>query len=97
MRIVAWLLGIALGLIAGGAALSWAGMPLAPDAQPLRVGGAYGGDDPRLLGFRGNANPTGPFEITPERGIRQSQVIEPSWEADKATGVAGTRPPRQSS
>lgn len=40
------------GLMVLAGALDVAGMPLLPNAQPLRVGGAAGGDDPRLLGFR---------------------------------------------
>ena len=40
-------------LIVLGGILNTTGMPLAPDAHPLVLGGSYGGDDPRLLGFRG--------------------------------------------
>jgi hypothetical protein len=47
-RVSAALLGL---LIVLAGVLNAVGMPLAPDANPLVFGGAYGGDDPRLLGF----------------------------------------------
>jgi hypothetical protein len=50
-RVSAALLGL---LIVLAGILNAVGMPLAPDANPLVFGGSYGGDDPRLLGFRGS-------------------------------------------
>lgn len=52
------LLGVLVVLVA---ILSVAGMPLLPNAEPLHIGNAYGGDDPRLLAFRSDFTPPGTF------------------------------------
>ncbi len=52
------LLGVLVVLVA---VLSVAGMPLLPNAEPLRFGNGSGGDDPRLLGLRNDFTPPSTF------------------------------------
>ncbi len=44
-----------LALLAAG--LTWAGMPLAPNAEPIAWGNEWSGGDPRFLAYRGSYDP----------------------------------------